>query len=45
LDQAIVKPIIEAALKGPSDYVRGQARAAAEDVTHFLSWQVTGFDG
>lgn len=38
------KAIIEAALKDDSEYVRGQAWAAADDVTHFLDWRLEGFD-
>ena len=38
------KAILEAALKDDSEYVRGQAWAAADDVTHFLNWQLDGFD-
>lgn len=38
------KGIIESALQDDSEYVRGQAWAAAEDVTHFLGWEIAGFD-
>lgn len=38
LDEARVRPLIEAALKDESDYVRGQAYAAACDLEHFLGW-------
>jgi len=45
LDEGAVRPIIESALNDRSDYVRGQAWAAAEDVCHFLGWNVSGFSG
>jgi hypothetical protein len=44
LDEDMVRPVIENALTDADRYVRGQAHAAAEDVTHFLGWRVTGFD-
>ena len=34
-----IKSIIEAALSDGSEYVRGQAETAADDVEHFLKWQ------
>ena len=40
LDEVRVKPLIEAALIDESDYVRGQAYAAADDVEFFLKWKV-----
>jgi hypothetical protein len=40
LDQRKVQPVLEAALKDPSDYVRGQADVAADDVEFFLNWKV-----
>ena len=39
LDEARVRPLIDAALADPSDYVRGQAHAAAGDLGHFLGWR------
>ncbi len=41
LDRNIVLPLIESALIDEDSYVRGQARGAAEDVRHFLNWQVS----
>jgi len=38
------KAVIEAGLKDPSEYVRGQSWAAADDVEHFLGWRVSGFE-
>ncbi len=35
-----MKPVIEAALNDRSDYLRGQADAAADDVEFFLKWEV-----
>lgn len=40
LNENKVKPVIEAALNDESDYVRGQAIAAADDVEFFLKWEV-----
>jgi hypothetical protein len=44
LDEGVVRPIIENALLDAESYVRGQAYAAASDVTHFLGWKVKGQD-
>ena len=41
LDQTIVQPIIEAALRDPNNYVRGHAFDAADDTAHFLGWRYT----
>ena len=38
LDEAIVKPLIESALRDDHPYVRGQATNAADDTAHFLGW-------
>ena len=38
LDPQRVRRLVEIALHDPSDYVRDQARSAAEDLTTFLSW-------
>src|SRR5258705_5414469 len=35
-----IKPLIETALKDESDYVRGQAKSAADDAELFLKWSV-----
>lgn len=40
LDEAVVKPIIAAALQDSSASVRGQADAAADDMEHFLGWRI-----
>lgn len=40
LNKTKVKPVIEAAFKDQSDYVRGQADAAADDVEFFLNWKL-----
>src|SRR5215211_3117878 len=40
LDERRAKPVLEAALRDESDYVKGQADAAADDVESFLKWQV-----
>lgn len=39
-----IRQIIESALADKSEYVRGQAWAAAEDTAHFLGWTIVGFD-
>jgi hypothetical protein len=41
LNEDIVRPIIEAALGDPSGWIRGKAEDAADDVVHFLGWQIT----
>lgn len=40
LNECRVKPLIEAALRDKSDYVRSQASAAADDVEFFLKWEI-----
>ena len=40
LNEALVKPLVEAALVDASAIVRGQAEAAADDLRHFLGWQI-----
>lgn len=40
LNEALVKPLIENALIDESEYVRGQAWATVDDVTHFLGWKI-----
>lgn len=40
LNEGRVKPLIEAALRDESDYVRGQADGAADDVELFLKWKI-----
>lgn len=40
LNKRIIKPIIENALSDESDYVRGQADSAADDVEHILKWKI-----
>jgi hypothetical protein len=40
LVQAKVKPLIEAALRDDSAYVRAQANSAADDVELFLQWRL-----
>ena len=37
LNESTVKPVIEAALRDESEYVRGQANSAANDVAFFLN--------
>jgi len=40
LNESLIKPLIEAALRDESEYVRSQADAAADDVDLFLKWKV-----
>jgi hypothetical protein len=40
LDEAVVRPLLEAALDDAEGYVRGQAVAAAGDVAFFLGWSL-----
>ncbi|HEU0051558.1 MAG TPA: hypothetical protein VFQ39_00230 [Longimicrobium sp.] len=40
LDEARVRPLVEAALRDPDDYVCGQAECAAGDLGHFLGWMI-----
>jgi hypothetical protein len=40
LDKGRVKPLIEAALRDASGYVRTQADGAADDVELFLKWKI-----
>jgi len=39
LDPQRVRRIVDVALHDPSEYVRGQAASAAEDLATFLSWE------
>jgi hypothetical protein len=41
LNSSEIKPLIETALKDGSDYVRGHAESAADDVEFFLKWTVS----
>lgn len=41
LNEDLVKPLIEAALADESEYVRGQANDAADDVEFYLKWKVS----
>jgi hypothetical protein len=40
LDENMVKPLIEAALRDDSEDVKGQAESAADDVELFLQWRL-----
>jgi hypothetical protein len=39
LDRAVVPPVIQAALRDESDYVRGQAHSAMDGTAFFLEWR------
>jgi hypothetical protein len=40
-----VRELIEAASRDESEYVRGQATSAVDDLTFFLGWQFDSIDG
>ena len=40
LDQALVAPLVTAAMKDPSEYVRGQAVQAFDDISKYLGWKL-----
>jgi hypothetical protein len=40
LDESVVKPIVESALRDNNDFVRSQAIASADDLEHFLLWNL-----
>lgn len=40
LDRARIEPLIFAGLMDKSDYVRGQAQAAVDDIEFFLGWKL-----
>lgn len=42
LHRTLVEPLIVAGLNDPSEYVRGQADAAADDVEWFIGWVLPG---
>jgi hypothetical protein len=42
LDEQRVKPVIEAALVEPDEYVRTHAKAAADEICQFLHWDIRG---
>ncbi len=42
LKEKNIKHIIENAMCEENEYVRGQAHAAADDVSHFLGWEIKG---
>ena len=39
IDRSTVEPLVEAGLRDPEAYVRGQADAAIGDLEHFLGWR------
>jgi hypothetical protein len=41
LSRPVVKALIEAGLRDADPYVRGQADAAADDLEHFLQWDIS----
>ncbi|MBW2543302.1 MAG: hypothetical protein JRF15_14545 [Deltaproteobacteria bacterium] len=45
LDAQRIKRLVDTALHDGSDYVREQARSAAEDLRTFLAWEFESIDG
>lgn len=39
LDREKAEPLVSAGLADPSDWVRGQAECAADDIENFLGWR------
>jgi hypothetical protein len=42
LDEQTVKPILEASLQSPEEYVRASAKSAADEIHQFLHWPIQG---
>lgn len=42
LDETTVKPLIEAGLRDPEEYVRANAKSAADEIHQFLHWKISG---
>lgn len=42
LDEQSVKPIIESALLAADEYVRANAKSAADEIHQFLHWNIRG---
>ncbi len=42
LDEARVRPLIEAALRDPDSSVRALAKSAADEIHQFLHWSIAG---
>jgi len=42
LEERVVKPVIEAALRDPDDQVRMLAKSAADEIHQFLHWDIAG---
>ena len=40
LNKALVKPVVQAALRDESEYVRGHAYDAVDDLNFFLKWRL-----
>jgi hypothetical protein len=40
LTESAAKPVVEAALRDPDDWVRGHATSAADDIEQFLGWKL-----
>ncbi len=42
LDEQVVKPLIESALRDSHEYVRTRAKSAADEIHQFLGWSIAG---
>ncbi len=42
LDEQLIKPLIEAALRDADEYVRIHAKSAADEIHQFLGWTMAG---
>jgi len=40
LTESAVRPVVEAALRDPDSWVRGQATSAADDIEQILGWKL-----
>ena len=40
LTEGDAKPVLEAALRDPDEWVRGQATSAADDIEQYLGWKL-----
>jgi hypothetical protein len=40
LTEGVARPVVEAALRDPDEWVRGQAASAADDLEHYLGWKL-----
>jgi hypothetical protein len=41
LTERDARPVVEAALRDPDEWVRGQATSATDDIEQFLGWKLS----